>query len=172
MEKITLKLYDFLNLEAELNGVIDARTQERTRKGLLQQALPMGTKYWLSKLAKAVAEEKTIIDGLKDELIKKYGTEKEDGSIMVELGIPELDKKGNPVMIKVKAEDGSEKEQARMVINPQYLAFEKDFNEVLQQEKELEYRGFSIEDLTTQDKPNGIETDESYDTFFKLVTAE
>ena len=172
MEKITLKLYDFLNLEAELNGVTDPRTQQRTRKGLLHQPLSMGTKYWLSRLVKTVAEEKTIIDALKDELIKKYGTEKEDGSIMVELAIPDLDKKGKPVMVKVTAEDGSEKEQARMVINPQYLAFEKEFNEILQQEKELEYRPFSFADLTTHDKPNGIETDESYDTFFKLVAAE
>lgn len=172
MEKITLKLYDFLNLEADINGTVNSQTQERTRKGLLQHPLPMGTKYWLTKLAKTVSEEKAIIDGLKDELVKTYGTEKENGSIVVELGIPELDEAGKPVTNKVTAEDGTVTETPRMVINPQYLKFENDFNEVLQQEKELEYRPISLADLCTQDHPNGIETEESYDTFFKLVKAE
>lgn len=170
MEKITLKLYDFLNLEVELNGVINPQTQQRTQKGLLQHPIPMGTKYWLSKLAKTVGDEKAIIDGLKDELIKKYGKESEDGSVRVDFTIPKVDAKGKPVMDKVTAEDGTVKEVPMMVINPEYLKFEKDFNEVLQQEKELEYRAISLDDLKTQEFPNGLETDQTFDTLFKMIS--
>lgn len=169
MEKITLKLYDFLNLEADINGVIDQRTGQRVRKGLLQYPLPMGVKYWITKLSKTVGEEKTIIDGLKDELVKKYGTEK-DGSIVVATSIDDLDKKGNPIKIKVKNQEGEEVEINRQVINPQYLAFEKDYSEILQQEKELEYRPILLSELATHDHPNGLETEETYETFFKLVS--
>ncbi len=169
MEKITLKLYDFLNLEADINGVIDQRTGQRVRKGLLQYPLPMGVKYWITKLAKTVGEEKTIIDGLKDELVKKYGTER-DGSIVVATTIDDLDKKGNPIKIKVKNQEGEEVEINRQVINPQYLAFEKEYSEILQQEKELEYRPILLSELATHDNPNGLETEETYETFFKLVS--
>lgn len=169
MEKITLKLYDFLNLEADINGVIDQRTGQRVRKGLLQYPLPMGVKYWITKLAKTVGEEKTIIDGLKDELVKKYGTER-DGSIVVATTIDDLDKKGNPIKIKVKNQEGEEIEVNRQVINPQYLAFEKDYAEILQQEKELDYRPILLSELATHDNPNGLETEETYETFFKLVS--
>lgn len=169
MEKITLKLYDFLNLEADINGVVDPRDGKRVRKGLLQYPLPMGVKYWITKLAKVVAEEKTIIDGLKDELVKKYGTEK-DNSIVVAMTIDELDAKGKPVKIKVNNPGGGEDiEVNKQIINPQYLAFEKEYSEVLQQEKELEYRPILLSELATHDHPNGLETDETYETFFKLV---
>ena len=170
MEKITLKLYDFLNLEADINGVLDQRTGQRVRKGLLQHPLPMGVKYWITKLAKTVGEEKTIIDGLKDELVKKYGTEK-DGSITVVTLIDELDDKGKNVKINVKNQDGEMVEINKQIINPQYAAFEKDYTEILQQEKELEYRPILLSELATHDQPNGIETEETYDAFFKLVTS-
>lgn len=169
MEKITLKLYDFLNLEVELNGIVNPQTQQRTQKGLLQHPIPMGTKYWLSKLAKTVGDEKAIIDGLKDELVRKHGTENEDGSIRVDVAIPELDKKGKQVTTKVTAEDGSVKEQPKFTVNPKYLEFEKEFNEILQQEKELEYRAVKIEDFVTPDYPNGLVTDQQFDTFFTLI---
>lgn len=170
MEKITLKLYDFLNLEADINGVVNPQTQQRTRKGLLQHPIPMGTKYWLTKLAKTVGDEKAIIDGLKDELIKKHGSEKEDGSISVDFTVPVLDAKGKAVTTEVTLEDGTKEQRPKYTVNPKYLEFEKEFNEVLQQEKELEYRPISLDDLKTQDQPNGIETEETYETFFKLVT--
>lgn len=169
MEKITLKLYDFLNLEAELNGQVNPQTRERVRKGLLQQTLPMSTKYWLTKLAKTLADEKAIIDGLRDELVKKYGDESAEGQVAVQIALPELDSKGNPVLIEVPQEDGTVSKQPKMVVNPKYLEFEKEFTELLSQEKELEYRKLTLDDLKTHDYPNGIETEETYDTFFKLI---
>ena len=33
MEKITLKLYEFYNLEAELNGITNQQTGEKTASG-------------------------------------------------------------------------------------------------------------------------------------------
>lgn len=170
MEKITLKLYDFLNLEADLNGIRNQVSGEVLRKGLLSYPLPMTTKYWLTKLSKSLAEEKSIIDGLRDELVKKHGQEGENGMISVPMYIDELDAKGKPVMTKIKVENDVEREVPKRIINPAYLAFEKEYQEILQQEKEFEYRPFTLKDLATQEHPNGIETDEVYETFFKLVS--
>lgn len=170
MEKITLKLYDFLNLEAELNGLRNQATGEVIRRGLLSYPLPIATKYWLTKLAKSLADEKSIIEGLRDELVKKHGTEGEGGVISVPMYLDELDKKGNPIKIKYVDKDGNEKETNKRYINPVYLEFEKEYSEVLQQEKELEYRPFTLKDLSTVEHPNGIETEEVYETFFKLVS--
>lgn len=172
MEKVTLKLVDFLNLEAELNGTVNQQTRERMTKGLLQQPLPMGTKYWLTKLAKTVADEKTIIDGLRDELVRKHGKDLPDGGMTVELTVVELDEKGKPVMTEVALPDGSKMNKEKRVINPAFVEFEKDYNEVLNQEKELEFRPISLTDLTTQDNPNGIATDETYEVFFKHILKE
>ena len=57
MEKITLKLYEFYNLEAELNGLVNQQTGEKIASGLLSEKLSMVTKYWLSDLAKKIATE-------------------------------------------------------------------------------------------------------------------
>ena len=37
MEKVSLKLHEFYNLEAELNGVTNQQTGEDTSKGLLAE---------------------------------------------------------------------------------------------------------------------------------------
>lgn len=37
MEKITLKLYEFYNLEAELNGLTNPQTGAKTSSGLLEK---------------------------------------------------------------------------------------------------------------------------------------
>ena len=73
MEKVTLKLYEFYNLEAELNGLVNQQTGEKIASGLLSEKLSMVTKYWLSDLAKKIATEKESIEKLKEELIKKHG---------------------------------------------------------------------------------------------------
>ena len=71
MEKITLKLFEFYNLDAELNGLRNQNTGETISSGLLQEKLSLVTKYWLSDLAKKVAAEKAAVEELKNELIKK-----------------------------------------------------------------------------------------------------
>ena len=76
--------------------------------------------------------------------------------------IDELDADGNPV----KDVDAEGKESLRKKLNPEFQQFEKDFNELLQTEKELEYKTIKIEDFEK------VETSENYITFFKLIKAE
>ena len=73
MEKISLKLFEFLNLEAEVNGLINQQTGEAISKGLLGEKLNMITKYWITDLNKKLTEQKESINKLRDELIQKYG---------------------------------------------------------------------------------------------------
>jgi hypothetical protein len=162
MEKITLKLFEFYNLDAELNGMTNQQTGEKLASGLLQEKLSLVTKYWLSDLAKKVAAEKAAVEELKNDLIKKYGKEDDKGGISIPMVIDELDADGNPV----KDVDAEGKESLRKKLNPEFQQFEKDFNELLQTEKELEYKTIKIEDFEK------VETSENYITFFKLIKAE
>lgn len=163
MEKITLKLYEFYSLDTELNGVVNQQTGQRQSSGLLQEKLSLVTKYWLSDLAKKVADEKATIENLKNDLIKKYGKEDDKGGISIPMLVDELDEEGNPIPADADA-DG--KATNRKKINPDFQQFEKEFNELLQTEKELEYKTIKIEDFEK------VETTENYATFFKLVKAE
>jgi hypothetical protein len=150
MEKISLKLFEFYNLDAELNGLTNQQTGEKIASGLVQEKLSLVTKYWLSELAKKVAAEKATVEELKNELIKKYGKEDDKGSISIPMVIEEVDEEGN----------------TKKVINPEYQSFEKEFNELLQAEKEIEYKAFSLEDFEK------VETSENYQTFFKLIKVQ
>lgn len=171
MEKITLKLLDFLNLEAEINGLVDQRNGQIIRKGLLQQPLPMIVKYWITKLSKVVNEEKSIIDDLKNELVKKYGIEQPDGSFFIPNTINDLDANGNVIKVKVINQEGKEIEIDKQIVNPVYVEFDKEYYQTLQEEKELEYRPILLSELCTKEHPYGFEAEENYDTFFKLVVA-
>lgn len=162
MEKITLKLFEFYNLDTELNGVTNQQTGEKTSNGLLQEKLPLVTKYWLSDLAKKVAGEKASVEVLKNDLIKKYGKEDDKGNISIPMVIDELDADGQP--IKDLDKDGNW--FTKKMLNPDFQQFEKEFNELLQTEKELEYNIIKLSDFST------VETSENYGTFFKLVTVE
>ena len=152
MEKITLKLYEFYNLEAELNGLTNQQTGEKTSSGLLQEKLPLVTKYWLSDLAKKVTAEKAAVEELKNDLIKKYGKEDDKGGISIPMVIDEVDAEG--------------KTGPKKMLNPDFQQFEKEFNELLQTEKELEYNTIKLADFAN------VETSENYGTFFKLVKVE
>ena len=60
MEKITLKLSEFYQLEAELNGLSNQSTGEVISKGLLSEKIKLTTKYWLHDLNKKVAAENIL----------------------------------------------------------------------------------------------------------------
>jgi len=152
MEKITLKLSEFYQLEAELNGVVNQSTGETLSKGLLGEKIKLTTKYWLHDLNKKVAAEKESVEKLKEELIKKYGKE-ENGAISIPLYINEVI-------------DEDTKEVTSREVNPDFIKFQNDFNALLQEERELEYRVFKLEEF------EGVETDGVYNTFFKLVKVE
>jgi uncharacterized protein (UPF0216 family) len=162
MEKITLKLFEFYNLDAELNGLTNQGTGETITTGLLREKLPLVTKYWLTELGKKVAAEKAAVEELKNDLIKKYGKEDEKGGISIPMVIDDLDANGNPI----KDTDAEENEVIRKKLNPDFQQFEKEFNELLQTEKELEYKPILLSDLEK------VETEENYVTLFKLVKAE
>lgn len=162
MEKITLKLFEFYNLDAELNGLTNQSTGESISVGLLREKLPLVTKYWLTELGKKVAAEKASVEELKNDLIKKYGKEDDKGGVSIPMVIDELDADGNVVMTT----DSDGKEVAKKVFNPDFQQFEKEFNELLQTEKELEYKPILLADLAK------LETEENYVTLFKLVKVE
>ncbi len=145
MEKKTLKLSEFYQLEAELNGVINQQTGEKLSQGLLSQKLPLNIKYWLNDMAKKVKEQKDECEVLKDEIIKKYGEEKE--------GI---------VQIKMTVKDDNDND----VINPAFVSFQNEFQKLLTEERELEYKQLKLSDI------GNIETEDSYDLFFSLLNVE
>jgi len=152
MEKVTLKLYEFYQLEAELNGLSNQSTGEVISKGLLSEKIKLTTKYWLHDLSKKVAAEKESVEKLKEELIKKYGKE-ENGAISIPLYINEVI-------------DEDTKEVTSREVNPDFIKFQNDFNALLSEERELEYRSFKLEEF------EGVETEGVYNTFFKLVKVE
>ena len=149
MENVTLKLQEFYQLEAELNGVTNQQTGEVLAKGLLSEKIKLTTKYWLTDLVKKIAAEKESIDKLREELVKKYGVE-ENGNISIPIYINEV-------------VDDETKEVVSREVNPNFVSFQNDFNSLLQEERELEYHPFKLEEF------ENVETDGVYVTFFKLV---
>jgi hypothetical protein len=162
MEKISLKLFEFYNLDAELNGLTNQQTGEKIASGLIQEKLSLVTKYWLTELGKKVAAEKAAVEELKNDLIKKYGKEDDKGGISIPMVIDELDEDGQPK--KDLDKDGNW--FTKKVINPEFQSFETEFNNLLQTEKDLEYKAFTLEDFEK------VETSENYSTFFKLIKVE
>ena len=149
MEKVTLKLQEFYSLDTELNGLVNNQTGEVVAKGLLSEKIKLTTKYWLHDLSKKVSTEKESVEKLKEELIKKYGEEK-DGAISIPLYINEQ-------------VDEETKEIVSREINPNFIKFQEDFNALLQEERELEFKEFKLEEFES------VETEGNYNTFFKLV---
>jgi hypothetical protein len=149
MEKVTLKLQEYYQLNSELNGFVNQQTGETVSSGLLTERVKLTTKYWLADLAKKIAAEKESIDKLREELIKKYGVE-ENGGVSIPIYINEVI-------------DDETKEVVSREINPNFVSFQNDFNLLLQEERELEYHPFKLEEF------ENVETDGVYVTFFKLV---
>ena len=152
MEKITLKLSEFYQLDAELNGVVNQQTGEKLANGLLNEKVKLTTKYWLSDLAKKVAAEKEAVEKIKNELIQKHGTADENGNISIPLYINEqTDGEGNVI--------GRE-------INPKFVEFQNEFNALLEETRDLEHKGFKLEELES------VESSDNYPVFFKLIKVD
>jgi len=149
MEKVTLKLHEFYALDAELNGVVNQQTGEVVAKGLLSEKIKLTTKYWLTDLAKKAAAEKEAVEKLKEDLIKKHGEEDEKGGVSI------------PMYINIVTNE--EGIITSRDINPKFVEFQNAFNTLLQEEKELEYKAFKLEEFES------VESDGVYNTFFKLV---
>ena len=153
MKNISFKLFELLNLESELAGVVNTETGEKVIEGLLSQKLPVVTKYWLNNLVnKVLAEEKKSIDELRNELIKKYGKEDEAGNWGIERLLPsgETDKDGNELF----------------KYNPDFLNFTKEYEQLLATEKEISINLIKLDDLAD------IKTNDNYPLIFKYLIEE
>lgn len=155
METIKLKLSEVLSLKSEIYGVQNQSTGEFLTKGLLKQELPYSVKYWLHNLGNKVTAEETVINKLRDELILKYGDTNADGSTGVSVSVED----GVEVL-----EDGTERKLFK--INPKFIEFQQEFEAVLNEEKEIEYKPFKLEDFEK------MVTDEDYPLLQKFIVAE
>jgi hypothetical protein len=149
MDKITLKLGDVLQLESEINGYVEPQTGEEVYEGFSKQNLSIILKYELSDFSTNLKSERTKVETLRDELIKKYGEEDGNGGILVKMYNEVKDEEGNVT---------------GKVINPQYLEFDKEYGVLLNQEIEIEYPEITIQDLKEAGK-----TKYKYHVFFKLI---
>ena len=141
MAHIKLTLQEIYKLDSELNGFMNPSTGETLSLGLLNEKLNLVTKYWLTDLSKHVNIEKIVIEDLKAELVKKYGNKDENGNFEIPIWIDDNKSKFNPL----------------------YIQFQEEFNTLLQEEKEIEYHEFKLDDF------KNIETSNNYVIFYKLI---
>lgn len=152
MEKIKLKLSEILSLKSEIYGMQNNSTGEVLSKGLLKQELPYYVKYWLHNLGNTITEQDTLINKIREELIVKYGETDANGSTSISISIED----GFDVL-----EDGTQK--PKYVVNPKFLEFQREFEKLLNEEKDIEYKPFKLSDLEK------MTTDEFYPIFNKLI---
>jgi hypothetical protein len=152
MEKVSLKLFEFYNLEAELNGLVNQQNGEVISKGLLNEKIKLTTKYWLTDLYKKVSEQKQAVEKLKEDLIKKYGDTDDQGNISI------------PTYINVIKDENDKIVSGD--VNPKFVEFQNSFNTLLQEERDLEYKPLPLEDFES------VESDANYTTFFKLIKVD
>ncbi len=149
MKNLTVKLFEIYSLQSELNGLINQQNGEKVKTGILDEEISLVAKYWINQLNEMITAEVKTLDTQREELIKKYGTADEQGGVSLQMVIKEMDKDG--------------KEVSKM--NPNFAEFNKEFNELLSQEKELTYHPIKLETLTSVTSGN------NYPTFFKFVEA-
>ena len=152
MEKITLKLGEVLQLESEINGFTSQETGKVVYQGFIKQNLSILLKYELTELSETLSKERKTIDGLRDELIKKYGEEDGKGGIMVKMFNEVTDEEGNVTS---------------RTFNEKYMKFDEEYSTLLNNEKEIEYPTITKEDLKEAGKSN-----DDYKILFKLIKKE
>lgn len=151
MEKTTLKLGDILQLCHEINGLTNPETGEPIYEGFLNKNLSIILKYELTDVGELLIKEKKKIESLRDELIKKYGSEV-NGNLAVKMYNDEFDSEGNVI---------------KSTINPQYIEFDKEYGTLLNQEKEIEFPEVTLTDLKDAGK-----TKDQYRVLFRLIKKE
>jgi hypothetical protein len=149
MKKRKLKLFEVLNLEAEIAGLTNQTTGERVIEGLLSQKISAVTKYWLNSILDTLEKEKKMLNDIRDELIKKYGDEDASGRISINQRIEtgEKDEQGNPTS----------------VVNPKYVEFMSEYNTVLQESIEIKLPEINLHELSR------VETSDNYQLIFKYM---
>jgi hypothetical protein len=152
MEKITLRLGDILQLESEINGFTNPETGKQVYGGFVKQNLSIMLKYELTELSEFLTKERKKVEGLRDELIKKYGEEDGKGGVMVKMIDETKDDDGNVISSK---------------FNENYLKFDEEYSTLLNNEKEIEYPEITKSDLKEAGKSN-----DDYRVLFKLIKKE
>jgi hypothetical protein len=149
MKKRKLKLFEVLNLEAEIAGLTNQTTGERVIEGLLSQKISAVTKYWLNSILDTLEKEKKMLNDIRDELIKKYGDEDTNGRISINQRVEtgENDEQGNPTS----------------VVNPKYVEFMSEYNTVLQESIEIKLPEINLHELSR------VETSDNYQLVFKYM---
>ena len=144
MAHIQLSLQEIYKLDSELNGFVNQETGEILSLGLLSENLSLPTKYWLTDLIKKTSSEKSIINQLKEDLIVKYGTKDKNDNFEI------------PVWT----------DETKTNFNPLYVQFQEEFNNLLQEVKEIEYHEFKLEEF------NDVKTSDNYIIFYKLIQVD
>ena len=140
MSTIELSLAEILTLEAELNGYVNPQTGEKVLDGFLKEKLNLTTKYWLSKLSNKLQSEKSILDKIREDLIKEYGEEK-NGNISIEMF----------------------EDESRIKVNLKFVEFQQKYAELLDEKREITYSPLKLSDL------EDVKTNENYVVLFKLI---
>jgi hypothetical protein len=118
MEKKKTTIRECLELKLEIIGLNQG---DKSLRGLINEKTSFKTKYWLHKILDKMVQEEKTFNKLRDELIKKYGTE-ENGNYIVK---QEIDGKANP----------------------EYEKFYNEVLSVLNQEIEVEFPELSMDSL-------------------------
>jgi len=140
MKKQSLKLYEILNLEVEINGFIDPSTGKILMEGLLNQAISYGVKLNIKLALKNIEIIKKEVLNIQDELIAKYG---------------DIDADGNTGINRVIFDEKRENPQP----NPKYFEYQKEWNDFLNNnEREIEFPLIQVDEL------KNIRTKDTYKT--------
>jgi hypothetical protein len=147
LETTKIKLREVYSLEKELAGVSNTQTGEVVAKGLLAEKLKLPIKFHLTNLLKKVTAEKETAEKLREETMKKYLPE----------GVENLS-----IYIFEKDSEGKDTTTPKEV-NPDFIAYDKEFGELLNQEIEISHFKFTLDHLPTE------ETEGNYPTFYTLI---
>jgi len=147
MAKTSLTIDQILQLDAEINGFTNPQTGDVIFEGFSKQPLSILLKYELRELSDTLRAEREKVDGLRNELIEKFGEKTEDGGVQITPTIEE--KKGK---------------KTETIRNPKYVEFIEEYNKLLQKEIELDHPEITKDDLKDAGK-----TKDQYDILFRLV---
>jgi len=148
MIKTTFKLGEILILSEEIHGLQDRQTGEKVQMGLLDEKISLVQKYWLNDLGKKTKGLVEEVEPLRNELIKKYGDTGPDGSI------------GVSAFHDLKNEEG---EIVGKTPNPKWGEFQKEYDDLLAQEREIEHHEFLLGDFSE------VKTESRYSVFMDKV---
>lgn len=144
MAEYKISLNEVLNLAIELEGHKNPTTGEFTVKGILNQELSLLAKYWLTRLAKTIADEKAKVETLRNELVKKYGEEDGNGNVQIKIFSDEENK----------------------TVSPKYIEFSNEFSTLLAEQVTITAEPIKLSLLSK------IDTTENYVVLYTFVDAE